>query len=172
MPKWPTEPLPKLDRPETVVHVALPIALRRRDVERHLVLVGKHDGLADACIDPALAKNIVRARRWFDDLAPGRVPSLRTIAESEGISDRYAGATMPSAFLAPEVARRVLSGTQSVEITTQRLVQQATHRAAGASRCTRAPIDLAQTEPRNHAQENISSRGTCAGPISRSTDRI
>ena len=52
--------------------------------------------------------------------APGDDP----VAEAEGISDRYVGALMPLAFLAPDIVARILAGTQPVELTTEVLAKR------------------------------------------------
>jgi hypothetical protein len=50
-------------RAEAVVRLTVPARIRRRGVERRLVLHGGREGANDNQVDPALVKAIVRARR-------------------------------------------------------------------------------------------------------------
>ena len=75
-------------------------------------------------VDPALVKAIVRGRKWFEDLASGRVGSLLEIAEADGVTDRYVGQLIPLAFLAPNVVEKLLSGTQPLDLTAEALTKQ------------------------------------------------
>ena len=68
-----------------------------------LVLDDSNGEPADPRVDQALVKAVLRGRRWFEDLASGRVQSLIEIAEAEGVSDRYVGSLIPLAFLAPDI---------------------------------------------------------------------
>ena len=53
---------------------------------------------------------IAKARRWFGELASGRVESFGAIAAREGCSERYVRSVLPLAFLAPEVVEAALLG--------------------------------------------------------------
>ena len=107
---------------DTVICHVIPARIRRRGVEMRLVLNDGESGWIDPRVDPALVKAIVRARKWFDDLSNGRVRSLAEIGRTENVSDRYVGALIPLAFLAPEIVTRILSGSQPVELTTAALM--------------------------------------------------
>ena len=107
-----------------VVRHVVPARIRRRGVERRLVLWGDKGGPADAQVDPALVKAIVRGRTWLEQLATGRVRSIAEIAEAEGVSSRYVGQLIPLAFLAPDIVAKILSGTQPVDLTTQDLTKR------------------------------------------------
>jgi site-specific DNA recombinase len=96
--------------------------IRRRGVETRLVLATNGTASIGAAADPALVKSLVRARAWFSELAQGRVRSLEEIGKAENVSDRYVGALMPLAFLAPDIVARILSGTQPVELTATSLM--------------------------------------------------
>ncbi len=107
-----------------VVRHVIPARIRRRGVERRLVLHGGQGDAGDARIDPALIKAILRGRQWFEDLASGRAGSVAEIAEAEGVSTRYVGRLIPLAFLAPDIVARILSGTQPVDLTTEDLTKR------------------------------------------------
>lgn len=110
---------------EIVVQHRIPARIRRRGVEMRLVVSDGATGLIDPRVDQTLVKAIVRAKKWFNDLASGRVHSLEEIGRAEALSDRYVGALIPLAFLAPEIIGKIVSGTQPVELTTQLLMRQA-----------------------------------------------
>lgn len=141
---WPEKPLDLVQRVELsedalTIHIDLsglvdedgatgrlviPMRIRRRGVETRLVLSDGETGSSDARVDPALVKAIVRARQWLEDLSSGRSQSLLRIAQAEGVSDRYVGALMPLAFLAPDIVATILAGTQPVELTTEALMKR------------------------------------------------
>ena len=102
------------------------VQIRRRGVEMRLVL---EDAAIAAQLhnpDPTLIKAVVRARRWFDDLANGRVRSFGEIAGIEKTSDRYVSSLMPLAFLAPDITEAILAGTQPAHLSVEKLTKNAT----------------------------------------------
>ncbi len=107
-----------------VVRHVIPTRIRRRGVERRIVLHGGPGAASEARVDPALVKAVVRGRRWFEDLASGRAESIAEIAQAEGVSARYVGHLIPLAFLAPDIVARILSGTQPVDLTTENLTKR------------------------------------------------
>ena len=111
--------------PALVRHV-LAAKIRLRGVERRIVLSDADSALGATGIDPALVKAIVRARRWFDQLADGGAQSLVEIATAEGVSDRYVGKLLPLAFLAPDLVAGALAGTQTFGITAEILTKRVT----------------------------------------------
>jgi len=96
----------------------LPMDIRRRGVETRLTLA---DSASHQLVDPALIKSIVRARRWFEDMATGRATTLDEIGRREEISDRFVSARISMAFLAPDIMARILSGDQPIDFTTTEL---------------------------------------------------
>ena len=98
--------------------------LRRRGVEMKLVLPGQSEGAANARIDQALVKAVVRTRDWFDRLASGQVESFAEIARAEGVTRRYVANVIPLAFLAPDIVASILAGTQPIDLTAQKLIKQ------------------------------------------------
>jgi hypothetical protein len=59
----------------------------------------------------ALIDTIVRARRWLDEIASGKVESFDEIAEQEGRTGRSIRMTLSLAFLAPSIVRAIVEGT-------------------------------------------------------------
>ena len=113
-----------LDEGGAIVRHAIPTRIRRRGVEIRLVLDGEQNGSSDVRVDPALVKAIVRGRKWFDELASTRARSLVEIAMAEGVTDCYIGHLIPLAFLAPDIVRAILSGTQPIDLTTETLTKR------------------------------------------------
>ena len=114
---------PVMGEPEVLVRHTVPTQLKRRGVEMRLVPDGPDNGTRTANSDPALINAVARARRWFDDLVSGRADSLRDIARAESVSDRYVGRLLPLAFLAPDIVEAILAGTQSVDLTAEKLTK-------------------------------------------------
>ncbi|HIF95015.1 MAG: hypothetical protein ABGX04_05890 [Myxococcales bacterium] len=107
-----------------VVRYAIPTRIRHRGVETKLVLDDRGAGAADAEVDAALVKAIVRGRQWFEQLASGRARSFAEIARTEGVTRRYVARLIPLAFLAPDIVEKILSGAQPVDLTTDELTKR------------------------------------------------
>ena len=113
-----------LGKKDAVVRHVILARIRRRGVEMRLVLDGGEKGSSDVRVDPALVKAIVRGRQWFEQLVSGRAGSLIEIAKTEGVTDRYVAHLIPLAFLAPDIIARILSGTQPVDLTNEKLTKR------------------------------------------------
>lgn len=105
-----------------IVRHTAPTRIRRRGVEMKLVL--EASGAAAAAPNPAFIKAVVRAHRWFDDFATGRVSSFAEIAKAEGVTKRYVGHLMPLAFLAPDTVEAIFAGIQPPDLTAEKLVKR------------------------------------------------
>jgi site-specific DNA recombinase len=64
---------------------------------------------------------IVDARRWVDDLAEVRAPSVRDFAPRNGSDVGEIGGTLPLAFLAPDIVEAILAGRQPIALTPRQL---------------------------------------------------
>ena len=111
-----------LDSASVVIQHRVPACMRRRGVERRLVLLGG-DATSRPRVDPTLVKAVVLGRRWFEDLAGGRAGSVAEIARRERVSARHVSQLLRLAFLAPDIVARILAGTQPVDLTTEQLVK-------------------------------------------------
>ena len=112
-----------LGEPEILFRLTVPTQLKRRGVEMRLVLGSPDNGAQALNPDPALINAVARAHRWFNDLASGRADSLRDIAKTEGVSDRYVSRLLPLAFLAPDIVEAILAGIQPLDLTTEKLTK-------------------------------------------------
>lgn len=115
---------PVIDGPAVLVQHTFPTQLKRRGVEMRLVLDGPENGTRRSNPDPALINAVARAHRWFDDLINGHADSLRDIAKTEGVSDRYVSRLLPLAFLAPDIVEAILTGTQPFDLTAEKLTKR------------------------------------------------
>jgi hypothetical protein len=109
---------------DSIVKFVIPTLIRRRGVEMRLIFHNGKNGTANARVDAALVKAIIRGRQWFEQLASGRARSFAEIARAEGVTNRYVAHLVPLAFLAPDIVARILSGTQPVELTTEVLTKR------------------------------------------------
>jgi len=71
-----------------------------------------------------LLKALARARRWFDDLAAGRAPSVAAIAAQHAISARYVGLLLRLASLAPQIVEVIADGRQPQDLTVEMLTRR------------------------------------------------
>jgi len=113
-----------VDLEAAVVRRAIPTRLRRRGVEMKLVLSGRGGHAENAQVDQALVKAVVRSRDWFERLASRQVESFAEIARADGVTGRYVAHVIPLAFLAPDIVASILAGTQSDDLTAQKLIKQ------------------------------------------------
>ena len=98
----------------------IPMRMRRRGVEMRIVLEGQAQ--APRQVDPALLKAIARAKCWFEQLASGKAASLVGIARRERLPKRYVARLLRLAFISPMVAEAIASGSASVGINLQMLM--------------------------------------------------
>jgi site-specific DNA recombinase len=98
----------------------LPIQIRRRGVEKRLLIPGA--ATHDSRPDRALLKAVARAHCWFDDLISGRVASMAEIAAREGVGKRYVSRLIRLGLLAPEILESIAEGGQAPELTAQSLL--------------------------------------------------
>jgi site-specific DNA recombinase len=71
--------------------------------------------------NPALIKALVRAHQWFDQLRSGQASSIRQIALTEGLTERYVARILQLAFLAPDIQEAILHGNQPPDLTIEHL---------------------------------------------------
>ena len=94
--------------------------LKRRGVELRIILGGKDE--IRRKVDPALLKAIARARRWFEEVASGRVPSLAAIARREHLAKRDVARLTKLAFIAPSIVEAVVEGWTPAALNLQMLM--------------------------------------------------
>ena len=98
----------------------VPMKLKRRGVEMRIILDGKDE--IRRKVDPALLKAIARARRWFEEVASGRVPSLAAIARREHLAKRYVARLTKLTFIAPLIMEAIVEGRAPAALNLQMLM--------------------------------------------------
>jgi site-specific DNA recombinase len=90
---------------EETLSFTAPFQLRKRGVETKLIL-----GDAPGGLDETLIRNIAKAHLWFEQIKAGR--TLSEIAVAEDTKNGRIYQLVDLAFLAPDIIRDVLDGTQ------------------------------------------------------------
>ena len=72
--------------------------------------------------DPTLLRLLVKARRWWSELAKGEV-DIKTLASAEGVTPSYMTRIVRLAFLAPDTVEAILTGRQAATIDGKRLAE-------------------------------------------------
>jgi hypothetical protein len=70
----------------------------------------------------ALIKALARSHNWKQRFVSGEAPSLRVIANQEGVTERYVGRLLRLAFLAPDIVEAILDGHQPADLDLERLL--------------------------------------------------
>lgn len=69
---------------------------------------------------------VVRARRWFRMLVEHKVDSIADLARVEHLNRGWISNQIALAFLAPDIVRSILRGSQPVSLTLDRMIEIAT----------------------------------------------
>ncbi|WP_439495007.1 hypothetical protein [Bosea sp. (in: a-proteobacteria)] len=88
----------------------------RKGQDLHLVVPPTDGADSSSRSEKSLVKAIARAVTWYDDLVAGRASSMREIATTEGVSERYVAQLLPLAFLKPELVEGCLDGAIDLPI--------------------------------------------------------
>jgi len=96
-----------------------PLAIRKRGQETRLVLGEVRIGKPD----PDLVRLIGNATTWMERLLSGEVASVRALARDLGQDHRAVARTLPLAFLAPDIRKAILDGTQPTGMTPSTLLR-------------------------------------------------
>lgn len=86
-------------------------------------LVIGNDTDPHAKIDKRLVREIVQARQWFADLIAGRASGIADLARRSACNAAHVSRRISLAFLAPDITEMIVSGTQPLELTPERLKQ-------------------------------------------------
>ena len=87
-----------------------PFQIRKRGVETKLIFAD-----APGARDETLIKNIAKANHWFEQIKSGK--TFSQIAANDQVSKRRIQQMIELAFLAPDIIRDVLEGTQPIGFT-------------------------------------------------------
>ena len=111
-------PAPTGEQAETH-RIVRPLALKRRGVERKIVLCEGAD--SDGQADPQLQLLVAQAYRWNAMLVRGQASSVRALSKQVGVLEYEVSRVLPLAYLAPDIVEAILEGRQPIELTAQRL---------------------------------------------------
>ena len=105
------------DRPSPSLHLTIPARLKRCGHSMRL-LVGGPKQPHRHTKDLKLIKGLVKSLDWLNLLTTGKMKSMQEIAEIEGVSSSYVTRSIYRAFLAPDIVRAIMNGTQPAHLTT------------------------------------------------------
>lgn len=100
-----------------------PARLKLCSGEMRLVIPPAHAREMPPRPNASLIKALVRAHKCKEKLFSGEVPSVRAIAEQEGLTERPVARILRLAFLAPDITESILDGCQPADLELQRLLQ-------------------------------------------------
>jgi DNA invertase Pin-like site-specific DNA recombinase/SOS response regulatory protein OraA/RecX len=107
------------DNPAIIVR-DIPMRMKRRGIEMRLII----NGAGPARVDPTLLKTIVRAHKWFNDLATGRTKNMVEIVSREGVDKSYVSRVINLAFLAPDITESIIAGQQPADLSAEKLIRR------------------------------------------------
>lgn len=97
--------------------VDLPFRLEPKGREVRLIIPGGAPAATQRRLDKPLIKAVARGVTWYDDLAAGRVGSMRELATRENVGEAYVGQIIKLAFLAPDLIASILEGAAPIGVT-------------------------------------------------------
>jgi DNA invertase Pin-like site-specific DNA recombinase len=112
--------VPEMDSNAVTIIRDIPMRLKRRGMEMRLII----GGAGPSRVDQTLLKTIVRAHKWFNDLASGRVHNMAEIASQEGVDNSYVSRVMNLAFLAPDIIDSIIAGRQPTDLSVEKLTKR------------------------------------------------
>jgi hypothetical protein len=101
--------------------IDLPLSIRKRGVERRLVIDGQGPSLRRP--DRALIDMIVRAHACLEALTDGQRLGRKQVAERFGVHPEEVSRLLPLAFLSPRIVEAILTGRQPADLTVRHLVR-------------------------------------------------
>ncbi|MGD0279670.1 MAG: hypothetical protein ABSC11_10225 [Smithella sp.] len=66
----------------------------------------------------------IKAHKWFNDLATGRMKNMAEIALSEGVDKSYVSRVVNLAFLAPDIIESIIDGHQPADLNVEKLTKR------------------------------------------------
>lgn len=106
---------------QPTVTLAVPVQMRRCGLAMRLLVTGAQPQRREP--DARLIALQAKAQCWLEQLTSGRTKSIADIAEAEGVTCSFATRVIYRAFLAPDIVRAMLDGTQPPSLTSDTLKQ-------------------------------------------------
>ncbi|MGO9214343.1 MAG: hypothetical protein ACLP9S_10665 [Syntrophales bacterium] len=82
------------------------------------------NGTGPIRVDQTLLKTIVRAHKWFNDLATGKMKNMAEIASREDVDRSYVSRVVNLAFLAPDIIETIIEGHQPADLNVEKLTKR------------------------------------------------
>jgi site-specific DNA recombinase len=108
-------------RKRGAITIDVPVRFRRRGVEAKLVVLDAQRPTFGP--DPNLIKALARAHEWFGQIVRGEADGVGAIARVERLDRAYVTRMICLAFLAPDITKAILAGSQPTELTAKRLIR-------------------------------------------------
>lgn len=100
---------------DSLAQIEAPLTMARRGVETKFVLAGIDTGKPDT----TLARRIVRAMHWIDQIRAGQ--PISQIAEAEGVTSEFVTQNINAGLLSPAILNAVVAGRQPPHLTAKLL---------------------------------------------------
>ena len=104
---------------EATVTLRVPVQVRRCGHAVRLLIAGSQT--IRQAPDTRLIRQIAKAHDWFERLTSGKAKSIKDIAVAEGVTNSYVRKIIHRAFLAPDIVRAILNGTQPPDLNLESL---------------------------------------------------
>jgi site-specific DNA recombinase len=98
------------------IHLAIPAILKRCGHSMRLLVDGPKQSHRHTK-DLKLINSVIKSHDWLNLLIKGKVKSLQEIAGKEGVGGSYVTRSIYRAFLAPDIIRAIMNGTQPAHLT-------------------------------------------------------
>ncbi|MBF0147130.1 MAG: hypothetical protein HQL85_13270 [Magnetococcales bacterium] len=96
----------------TILHIHIPMALRRRGGKKVIVTSGaaKTSDEPDRFHEDPVVRALVKARRWQGMLENGEAATIQDLARQEGVDKSFMARTLRLNALAPDIVEMILAG--------------------------------------------------------------
>jgi hypothetical protein len=106
---------------EILIHVRTNITMKRCGYAMRLLITDSQNN--QSLRDQHLVDYLSKAYRWLNLITTGKVQSIKEIAESEKLDQFHVARMINKAFLAPDIIRAILNGTQPAHFSLKYLKQ-------------------------------------------------
>lgn len=97
------------------IHLVSNIEIKRCGTQMRLIVTDETS--SQTTKDQSLINYLSRAYQWLKLITSGKVSSIQALAETESVNTTHVIRTINKAFLAPDITRAILSGTQPPHLT-------------------------------------------------------
>jgi hypothetical protein len=110
--------------PDTI-RVFIPLTLRRRNGRPRILPPASREAVESRTQDPHVLRAIACAWGWRRRIEVGEVATIRDIAVSEKVSERFVSRTMRLAYLSPMVLERLVAHRRPCSLSIKDLIAAA-----------------------------------------------